>query len=50
MQITKILYQLRIRSEIGILLKITLNAFKYLAIPNCSEILILAVATFVDFS
>ena len=43
-------YQLRIRSEIGISLEITLNAFKYLTVPLSTEILILAIATFVDFS
>ena len=43
-------YQLRIRSEIGISLEITLNAFKYLTVPFSTEILVLAIATFVDFN
>ena len=44
-------YQLRIRSEIGNLLEIILNAFKCLTISLSTEILILAnSATFVDFS
>ena len=43
-------YQLRIRSEISITLEITLNVFKYLTVTLSTEILILAVATFVDFS
>ena len=37
-------YQLRIRSEIGILLEIILNAFKCLTVSLSTEILILAIA------
>ena len=42
--------QLSIRSEIGISLEITLNDFKYLTVPLSTKILILAIATSVDFS
>ena len=43
MQATKILF--RIRSEIGILLEIILNAFKRLTVSLSTEILILSIAS-----
>ena len=43
MQATKILF--RIRSEIGILLEIILNAFKHFTVSLSTEILILSIAS-----